>query len=167
MIRIMTTPTQPATLTALFDEAEAKLATGTFSADDLRRLRTAACGDASGATSGDGGGGQVRQRLLYLQATSPFIGSELISAIEHAPEPGGCGQLDPTKADLPYQCVHDALADGWHVIHFPQQRLLALEPTTENVGVLGYEFILAKYEVHRDESCRTPARQRTAPRLSA
>ena len=124
-------------LEAQFDAAAQRLAAGTLSAEDLAQLR-----DASLARSRV----EMRQRLLYMQSTSPFIGAGLISAVIHEPVAGGCGQLDPTGEELPYQCVHDAIVDGWQVVQFPDQRVIGLEPATREVGVLGYQFILQKFE---------------------
>ena len=47
-------------------------------------------------------------------------------------------QKDPT-----YQTVHEAIMDGWEVIHFPDQQA----PFDDReIDVLGYEFILQKKE---------------------
>ena len=50
------------------------------------------------------------------------------------------GPDDPD--DWPYQTVHEAMLDGWHIIKFPEMALMmAGEETTYG---LGCEFILAK-----------------------
>lgn len=92
-------------------------------------------------------GGKLRQRLLYLHAATPNIGSPLLAAALHEPVDGGLQQLDPGAAELPYKSVHDALRDGWQVIHFPLQ--MVPFDDREN-DILGYEFILQKME-HYDE----------------
>ena len=39
--------------------------------------------------------------------------------------------------------MHDAVLDGWQVVHFPQQ----LAPFDDReIDVLGYEFVLQKLE---------------------
>ncbi|MCU7725976.1 hypothetical protein ODJ79_19810 [Actinoplanes sp. KI2] len=81
----------------------------------------------------------AQQRLLYLHALSPFLGSRVISAALHEPEPGRLAAIDPTTVDLPYETVHDAVVDGWHVVQFPQLRAPFDD---EELDVLGYQFIL-------------------------
>ena len=88
--------------------------------------------------------GQVRQRLLYLTSVSPFIGSELIAAALHEPVVGKCAQIDPTQPELPYQCVHDALCDGWQLLSLPA---VSPEPLGEDARNVGYQFVLQKLEV--------------------
>ena len=47
----------------------------------------------------------------------------------------------------PYLNVHDAIVDGWRVVHFPQQRA----PFDDReIDVLGQEFILEKLEEFDD-----------------
>lgn len=103
-----------------------------------------------GAALAEGGAaprGQLRQRLLYLIATSPFIGSELVSAAVHEPVPGKCAQIDPTQPDVPYQCVHDALCDGWLLLSLPE---VSPEPKGDDARSVGYQFVLQKLEVFDD-----------------
>jgi hypothetical protein len=84
----------------------------------------------------------LRQRLLYLQATTPSIRSQVIGMALHEPVAGSITQITP-DAQWPYATVHDALLDGWQVISFPQQRV----PFDDReIDVLGYEFILHKLE---------------------
>ncbi|MCE9589466.1 MAG: hypothetical protein K8S99_02965 [Planctomycetes bacterium] len=84
-----------------------------------------------------------RQRLLYLHATTPNIGSALVGAALHEPRPGGMSQMDPMQKDPTYNTVHEAIIDGWRVIHFPLQ----MAPFDDReIDVLGYEFILEKWE---------------------
>jgi len=83
-----------------------------------------------------------RQRLLYLQATTPSIRSQVIGMALHEPVRDAVTQITAT-AEWPYATVHDAILDGWQVVHFPQQRV----PFDDrDIDVLGYEFILQKME---------------------
>lgn len=88
--------------------------------------------------------GQVRQRLLYLHAGSPSIRSLLVGAAIHEPVAGALTQIDPLAPDLLYNCVHDAIVDGWRVIHFPLQTAPFED---REIDIMGYEFILEKMEV--------------------
>jgi hypothetical protein len=85
----------------------------------------------------------VRQHLLYLHATTPSIRSSVIGMALHEAEPGSVTQLTPDGHEWPYATVHDAILDGWQVIHFPDQRA----PFDDReIDLLGYEFILQKLE---------------------
>ncbi len=87
-----------------------------------------------------------RQRLLYLHADTPNIKSALVSMYLHEPVPGDNTQLSTTP-EWPYNTVHDAMIDGWRVIHFPQQ----MAPFDDReIAVLGYEFILEKWEDYHE-----------------
>ena len=88
--------------------------------------------------------GQPRQRLLYLHAGSPSIRAPLVGAALHEPVAGSLTQIDPMAPELPYNCVHDAILDGWRVIHFPLQTAPFED---REIDVMGYEFILEKMEV--------------------
>ena len=81
-----------------------------------------------------------RQRLLYLNAISRSIRSAVVGFALHEPHITDSPQVE-VDAVMPYDTVHDAIADGWRVVHFPDQRL-DIEP--EQVGAFGYEFILEK-----------------------
>jgi hypothetical protein len=84
-----------------------------------------------------------RQHLLYLHATTPSIRSSVIGMALHRAEPGSVTQLTPDGHEWPYATVHDAILDGWQVIHFPDQRA----PFDDReIDLLGYEFILQKLE---------------------
>ena len=83
-----------------------------------------------------------RQRLLYLHADSPSIKSSLVAMALHEPVKGDELQLNINQP-WPYQCVHDAIIDGWRVIVFPDQRATFDDG---EIDVLGYEFILEKWE---------------------
>jgi hypothetical protein len=124
--------TQIAAAQAWVTQAREKVRRGALTEDDLdellRMLR-----DADRPT---------RQRLLYLQATTPSIRSPVIGMALHEPVPGSVTQIS-ADATWPYATVHDAILDGWQVIHFPQQRV----PFDDReIDVLGYEFILQTIE---------------------
>ena len=115
------------------EQAKARLSDGTLWPQDLEKLREVLRG------------GKFRQRLLYLHASTPHIGSQLVAACVHEPrkEDGAVATLDPMKEELPYKSVHDAICDGWQVIHFPLQKA----PFDDReIDILGYEFVLQKLE---------------------
>jgi hypothetical protein len=79
-----------------------------------------------------------RQRLLYLQATTPSIRSQVIGMALHEPAAGSVTQV-ASSVEWPYATVHEAILDGWQIIHFPQQRV----PFDDReIDILGFEFIL-------------------------
>ena len=80
----------------------------------------------------------IRQRILYLNTTSRSIRSAVIGFALHEPVESIAPQIR-TDAEMPYETVHDAVRDGWRVVHFPAQRD-SVDP--EQVGIFGYEFIL-------------------------
>jgi hypothetical protein len=85
----------------------------------------------------------VRQHLLYLHAATPSIRSQVIGMALHEALPGSVTQLTPDGHEWPYATVHDAILDGWQVVHFPDQRA----PFDDReIDILGYEFILQKLE---------------------
>ena len=88
---------------------------------------------------------QNRQRLLYLQATTPSIRSNVIGMAQHEPVNGAITQIEPDTDDWKYQTVHDAIVDGWQAIFFPAQRT---NFDDHEIDILGYEFILQKMEVY-------------------
>jgi hypothetical protein len=119
-------------------EARDKLAGRQLAAADLDRLLSAVQ---------RAGQGKLRQRVLYLHASGPSIRSPLVGSALHDPVPGSVTQIDPLAPDLPYASVHDAILDGWRVIHFPQQ----LAPYDDReIDLIGYEFVLEKLEVYDD-----------------
>jgi hypothetical protein len=121
---------------SLFAEARAKLAKGLLTEADIRALEAAALyAGKSGAT--------VRQRLMYLHAVTPSIYSGLCAAVLHEPVKGHYATMDPLQKDPEYKSVHDALQDGWRIIHFPLQRAGFDD---REIDVLGYEFVLEKLE---------------------
>ena len=86
-----------------------------------------------------------RQRLLYLQATTPSIRSNVIGMAQHEPVNGAITQIEPDADDWKYQTVHDAIVDGWQAIFFPGQRTSFDD---QEIDILGYEFILQKMEIY-------------------
>jgi hypothetical protein len=80
------------------------------------------------------------QRLLYLQATNTSVTStvEGMSIVEGDGIHNGPDNPD----DWPYQTVHEAMLDGWHIVKFPEMTLM-LVGENETYG-LGCEFILEK-----------------------
>jgi hypothetical protein len=86
---------------------------------------------------------QRRQRLMYMHLTSLSPTSACISCSIFEPD----GEHRPAisaEAELPYDNVLDALADGWQVLQAPDPRL----PFDDHeLDILGYQFILEKMEV--------------------
>lgn len=119
------------TILAWLEMAQSHLANGGIGADDLEQLRQLVQA------------AQLRQRLLYLHARAPSITASIIGMAEHEPVPG-YKDLIRTRTAWPYNTVHDAIVDGWQVIHFPQQ----IAPFDDReLDYVGYEFILQKMEV--------------------
>jgi hypothetical protein len=82
-----------------------------------------------------------RQDLLYLQTAntslqSPVRGMMIVRNGELCEGPA-------EAKEWPYQCVLDAIRDGWRVIQFPDLALLMDEARTCG---LGCEFILERWE---------------------
>ena len=97
--------------------------------------------------SDPGSRSRLRQRLLYLHAVNPSIYADLVAAAIHEPVAGSVTEIDPQAPELPYRNVHDAIVDGWRIVHFPQQRA----PFDDReIDVLGQEFILEKLEEFDD-----------------
>lgn len=112
------------TLAEAFSQARSKLETGQLAVEDLDLLYGLARGPC--------------QRLLYLYALQPTVRASLVASTL---QDTVC-QIDPLAQEIAYQCVMDAIADGWRVIHFPDHRA----PFQEGrMDMLGYEFILEKY----------------------
>jgi hypothetical protein len=119
--------------------ARARANGGVTEADLEELLRLA------GEVSPPAGRPVVRQHLLYLHAATPSIRSPVIGMALHEAAPGSVTQLTPDGHEWPYATVHDAVLDGWQVIHFPDQRA----PFDDReIDILGYEFILQKLEEH-------------------
>ncbi len=113
--------------------ARTKLQNGGITEADLEALQRAA----------EGGGTVQRQRLLYLHAVTPSPRAQVVGMALHEPVPGSVTQITVGSHEWPYARVHDAIVDGWQVIHFPDQRA----PFDDReIDILGYEFILQKME---------------------
>ncbi len=133
----MTTASSSAgSVESLFAQAKAKLAEGLLTRADIEALEAAALAGAKGGVG-------VRQRLMYLHAVTPSIYSGLCAAVLHEPVKGHYATMDPMQKDPEYKSVHDALQDGWRVIHFPLQRAPFDD---KEIDILGYEFVLEKLE---------------------
>ena len=90
---------------------------------------------------------RTRQRLLYLHAATPGIRSQVIGMALHEPVRGSVTEITTQVDDWPYSIVHDAILDGWQVIHFPDQQSSFDD---REIDVLGYEFILQKLEAYNE-----------------
>lgn len=86
---------------------------------------------------------QPRQRLLYLQARTPSVLSEIIGLTQIEPVPGFTVEISASEVEWPYQKVHDAVVDGWQIVQFPH---LQAPFDDRDLDVVGYEFILQKME---------------------
>ena len=117
------------------DEARAKLEDGGIQQEDLDRLHQIINANRV----------HTRQRLLYLHAATPGIRSQVIGMALHEPIEGSVTEIVTEEQDWLYNTVHDAILDGWQVIHFPNQRT---EFDDREIDILGYEFILQKLEVY-------------------
>jgi hypothetical protein len=116
----------------LFDRAKEELAEGRLTSERLDELYASVSAPPA-----------IRQCLLYLHASMPSIRSPLYGCALHRPVRGSVTEIDPMAEELPYGCVHDAILDGWRVVHFPDQRA----PFDDReIDVLGYEFVLEKME---------------------
>src|SRR5437763_482836 len=120
-----------ATRTQEIETARTALTAGTLSLDAFDAL-------IARLTSGN-----RRQRLLYLHASMPGLYAPVVAAALHEPIPGRHTQIDPAAPDPPYKTVFEALCEGWRIVHFPDQRA----PFDDReIDILGYEFILEKWE---------------------
>ena len=117
------------------DEARAKLKNGGLQKGDLDQLYQIISVNRKG----------TRQRLLYLHAATPGIRSQVIGMALHEPVQDSVTEIVTVEQDWPYNTVHDAILDGWQVIHFPNQRT---EFDDREIDILGYEFILQKLEAY-------------------
>ncbi|MDA0838961.1 MAG: hypothetical protein O2857_14365 [Planctomycetota bacterium] len=85
---------------------------------------------------------QNRQRLMYMHLTSLSPTSTCISWTIFEPD-GKHRPAISADAEIPYQNVVEALADGWLVLQAPDPRL----PFDDHeLDILGYQFILQKME---------------------
>ena len=121
--------------------ATTKVKAGTLGPSDLNALRKL-LDDVFSSECPD----NLRQCLLYLHANEPSIHAKVVAMAEHEPKPHA-RDLVGQRADWPYATVHDAILDGWQVIHFPNQ----LAPFDDReVDIVGYEFICQKWR-HIDD----------------
>ena len=111
-------------------QAEAKAASAGITQEDLQALKQVV------AQAGP------RQRLLYLQTRTPSVTAPVIGMAQHEPYKGQTDRLH-TRSEWPYETVHDAIVDGWQLIHFPN--LMAPYDDRE-LSYVGYEFVLQKLE---------------------
>ncbi len=128
-------PTAFAAIEGWIDEARAKLDNGGIQGGDLDQLRQIISTNRK----------DTRQRLLYLHAVTPNIRSQVIGLALHEPVEGSVTEIVTEEQEWLYNTVHDAVLDGWQVIHFPDQRT---EFDDREIDILGYEFILQKLEVY-------------------
>lgn len=87
---------------------------------------------------------QPRQRLLYLQARTPSVFSEVLGYTPIEPIKGYRAEISAADVDWPYETVHEAIVAGWQVIQFPHMQA---PYDDKDIDVIGYEFILQKIEV--------------------
>ena len=90
----------------------------------------------------------MKQRLLYLPARTPNIFSEILGFYLIEPTKNYIAEITAEIPEWPYRVVHDALIDGWQIIHFPH---LQAPIDDDELDVVGYEFILQKMEAFEDE----------------
>lgn len=128
-------PTTFEAIEAWLDKARTKLENGGVSAGDLDELAQMVRGSHK----------TTRQRLLYLHVTTPSIRSQVIGMALHEPVRGSITEITTEGHEWPYRTVHDAILDGWQVIHFPEQRS---DFDDREIDILGYEFILQKLEAY-------------------
>ena len=128
-------PTAFEAIEGWIDEARAKLSNGGIQGGDLDQLRQIISTNRK----------DTRQRLLYLHAVTPNIRSQVIGLALHEPVEGSVTEIVTEEQEWLYNTVHDAVLDGWQVIHFPDQRT---EFDDREIDILGYEFILQKLEVY-------------------
>ena len=117
------------------DEARAKLEDGGIQGGDLDQLHQIISANRV----------HTRQWLLYLHAATPGIRSQVIGMALHEPVQDSVTEIVTVEQEWPYNTVHDAILDGWQVIHFPNQRT---EFDDREIDILGYEFILQKLEAY-------------------
>ena len=112
------------------DECIDLLRSGRLTEQDLCQAFAAAC------TANNGRG---TQNLLYLQAHSTGVASEVIgmSMVEDGQIKDGPDNVE----DWPYQTVLEAINDDWRIIKFPEMAVLLQEDKTYG---LGCEFVLGE-----------------------
>jgi hypothetical protein len=123
---------QPASIKSWIDNARIKLTEGRFSEEDLNELASN-CEMSS----------SQRQRLLYVHADTPSPRSAVLSVYIVEPVPGGAAVQLSAEPEFLYKTVHEALIDGWQIVHFPDQRAVVSD---REIDIYGYEFVLQKVE---------------------
>ena len=113
--------------------ARAKLKNGELAPSDLDELLTRV----------RNGGGRSLQCLMYLHAATPSIRSEVLAMAIHEPVADSVTESSGEPQDWPYETVHDAILDGWQIVHFPDQQA---HFDDREIDLVGYEFILQKLE---------------------
>ena len=86
-----------------------------------------------------GSGDEPHQSLLYVQAGTAAVSSEIVGMF--IVEDGETLEGSANPDDWPYKTVLDAIQDGWCIIKFPEVALLMDETKMYGPGV---EFILEK-----------------------
>ena len=78
------------------------------------------------------------------------IGDGKLEAVQQAAAAGTAAkpEIIAEELDWPYQTVHEAIVDGWQIVQFPH---LQAPFDDRDLDVVGYEFILQKMEIVRDE----------------
>ena len=84
----------------------------------------------------------LKQRLLYLSAQTTDPKSQVISQALHEPINDNIVEIDPISCKIDYESVHEAICDGWRVIHFPNQS----EVSSESYDIIGFQFVLEQIE---------------------
>ena len=87
---------------------------------------------------------QPKQRLMYIHAQTPNILSPILGLTIYEPVPGFSVELEVDPPPWPYECVHDAVCDGWQIVQFP---LHQADYDDDDLDMVGYEFVLQKMEV--------------------
>ena len=82
----------------------------------------------------------IKQRLLYISSETTHPQSKALSIALYEPERDYITEIDPTVNTFEYDSVHEAIIDGWRVVHFPDQR------GSDTLDLIGYQFILEKLE---------------------
>ena len=113
----------------LIDQCLEALEQGTLSKQRLREAFQQVASDAG-----------KRQDMLYLQAAETglhvkLLGMRMVIDGQYAEQPDA-------DEPWPYNCVLDAIRDGWRVISFPNMALCLDENRTYG---LGFEYILERW----------------------
>ena len=86
----------------------------------------------------------IKQRLLYISSETTHLQSRALSIAFYEPVTGFIAEIDPSVDTFQYDSVHEAVIDGWRVVHFPDQR------GCDTLDLIGYQFILEKLENYND-----------------